>query len=94
MPGRKWAAEEKARIIMEVLTTSTPLAEICRKNNVQPSMVYKWKECFIQGGIRALTGNDASDREKQLERENRKLKEIVADLTLANEIFKKMGAGR
>jgi transposase-like protein len=30
MPGRKWTAEEKAGIVMEVLTTNAPLAEICR----------------------------------------------------------------
>jgi hypothetical protein len=57
-------------------------------------MVYKWKECFVQGGSRALAGNSASDREKGLEQENKRLKEIVADLTLANEIFKKVGVRR
>jgi transposase-like protein len=29
MTRKKWAAEEKARIVMEVLTTSAPLYEIC-----------------------------------------------------------------
>ncbi|MEM3118082.1 MAG: transposase [Nitrososphaerales archaeon] len=94
MARKKWTAEEKTRIVMEVLTTSAPLSEICSRYNVQPSMVYKWKQDFIDGGSRALAGKVASGREKQLERENRKLKEIVADLTLANEIFKKVGAGR
>ncbi len=94
MVRRKWTAEEKARIVMEVLTTSAPLSEICRKYNVQPTMVYKWKQEFIEGGSRALAGDSASAREKKMEQENRKLKEIVADLTLANEIFKKVGVRR
>ncbi len=94
MPGRKWTAEEKASIVMEVLTTSAPLAEICRKYNVQPTLVYKWKERFMQGGRRALSGNDASDREKQLEQENRKLKEMIAEVVLANELLKKGRAWR
>lgn len=94
MARKKWTAEEKHRIVMEVLTTNAPLSEICSRYNVQPSMVYKWKQDFIDGGSRALAGNNASDREKKLERENKKLKEIVADLTLANEILKKGGAGR
>jgi hypothetical protein len=36
-----------------------------------------------------LSGTDASDREKQLEQENKRLKEMVADLALANELLKK-----
>ena len=31
---------------------------------------------------------DASDREKHLEQENKRLKEMVADLALANELLK------
>ncbi len=89
MPGRRWAAEEKAKIVMETLTTNIPLAEICRKYNVGASQVYKWRERFLKGGTRALAGNDASDREKQFELENSRLKEMVADLSLANQILKK-----
>lgn len=93
MPARRWTTEEKANIVLEVLTTSTPLAEICRKYNVQPTQVYRWKASFLQAGTRGLSGTDASTREKQLEQENRRLKEMVADLALANELLKKGRAG-
>lgn len=90
MAGRKkWSSEEKAKIVMETLTTNIPLSEICRKYNVGASQVYKWRDTFLQGGTRALAGNDASDREKQMEVENMRLKEMVADLSLANQILKK-----
>jgi len=94
MARKKWTAEEKARIVMEVLTTSAPLSEICRRYNVQAAMIYKWKQDFMEGGSRALSGKDASDRERRLEEQVTKLKEIVADLTLANEILKKGQVGR
>jgi transposase-like protein len=93
MPRRRWTVEEKASIVLEVLTTSTPLAEICRKYNVSPTQVYQWKAGFVSGGTRAMSGTDSSAREKQLERENRRLKEMVADLALANELLKKGRAG-
>lgn len=93
MPRRRWSAEEKANIVLEVLTTRTPLAEICRKYNVQPTLVYRWKASFVQSGTKAMSGNDASAREKQLEQENKRLKEMVADLALANELLKKGRAG-
>ena len=60
MPGRKkWASEEKAKIVMEILTTNIPLSEICRKYNVGASQVYKWRDRFLEGGARALAGNGA-----------------------------------
>jgi transposase len=89
MPGRKWTPEEKANIVMEMLTTSTSTAEVCRRYNVRPTLVYSWRASFVQAGTRGLSGTDASDREQRLEQENKRLKEMVADLALANEILKK-----
>ena len=86
---RRWTVQEKATIVMEVMTTNAPLAEICRKYNVSPTQVYKWKENFVNGGTRAVAGTDSTAREKQLELENKRLKEMVADLSLANELLKK-----
>ena len=43
--------EEKARIVMEALTGSTSIAEICRRYNVTSSAFYKWRDSFIAGGI-------------------------------------------
>jgi hypothetical protein len=42
---------------------------------------------FVQAGTRGLSGADASDREKQLEHENKRLKEMVADLALAEALL-------
>ena len=39
--------EEKARIVMEVLSSSSTIAEICRKYNAAASPVYKWRDEFI-----------------------------------------------
>ncbi len=89
MPGRKWTGEEKANIVLEMLTTSTSTAEVCRRYNVRPTLVYSWRASLVQAGTRGLSGTDASDREKQLEQENKRLKEMVADLALANELLKK-----
>src|ERR687898_3438256 len=63
MPGRKWTGEEKANIVLEILTTSTPTPEICRRYNVRPTLVYSWKASFVQAGTRGLSGTDVSDRE-------------------------------
>ena len=46
--------EEKARIIMEVLSNSSTISEICRKYNVASSALYRWRDEFIAGGIAAM----------------------------------------
>ena len=89
MPGRRWSGEEKANIVLEILTTITPTAEICRKYNVRPTLVYRWKASFVQASTRGLSGYMHLIEKKQLEQENKRLKEMVADLALANELLKK-----
>jgi len=60
----------------------TPVVEICRKLNITETTFYRWKRRF--------TGLDVSDvRElKSLRDENRKLKQLVADLTLDKRILR------
>jgi putative transposase len=54
----------------------TPVAEVCRKLGVSEQTFYRWKRKFAGMGVAELR------RLRQLEEENRKLKQLVADLTL------------
>ena len=54
----------------------TPVAEICRKLGVSEQTFYRWKKKFVGMGIAELC------RLKQLEEENRRLKQLGADLSL------------
>ena len=62
--------------------TGTPIVDICRKLGITETTFYRWKKRF--------TGLDVSElRElKQLREENRKLKNVVADLTLDKQILR------
>lgn len=57
-------------------------ADIVREYNITEQTFYRWKNKY--GGMEV---NEAK-RLKQLEEENRRLKELVADLTLDNHILK------
>ena len=81
--------EEKARIVMEALSGSTSIAEICRRYNVTSSAFYKWRDAFIAGGTASLESGKSS-KELQMQREMDKLKTIIGDLTVANETLKKI----
>ena len=57
-------------------------ADIVREHNISEQTCYRWKSKY--GGMEV---NEAK-RLKQLEEENRRLKELVADLSLDNRILK------
>lgn len=54
----------------------TPVAEVCRKTGITEQTFYRWKKKFAGMGVAELA------RLRQLEDENKKLKSLVADLTL------------
>jgi putative transposase len=59
----------------------TPVGEICRKLGISEQTFYRWKKRFGALGVTEL-------RElRQLRDENRKLKGLVADLTLDKTIL-------
>jgi putative transposase len=56
--------------------TGTPVGEVIRKMGISTQTFYRWKKQYGQMGV------DEIRRRKQLEEENRKLKQLVADLSL------------
>lgn len=54
----------------------TSVAEVCRKTGITEQTFYRWKKRFASMGVAELA------RLRQLEEENKKLKSLVADLTL------------
>jgi len=85
--------EEKARIVMEVLSNSSTIAEICRNYNVASSAVYRWRDEFISAGTAAME-QGKSTVEESLMKEIDQLKGIIGELTIANETLKKIQATR
>ena len=57
-------------------------ADIVREHNISEQTFYRWKSKYG-----AMEVNEAK-RLKQLEEENRRLKELVADLSLDNRILR------
>ncbi len=69
-------------------------AEICRRENIQPTQFYAWKRKFKEGGIGALTsmkrGPKVKDPEKsQLETEVKRLKSALLESSIELLLLKK-----
>ena len=85
MPRKRYSEEQIAAILKEG-EAGISAVELSRKYGVSQNTFYKWKNKF--GGM------EVSDirRLRHLEDENRRLKQIVADLTLDNQALKAINA--
>ena len=69
-------SEEQIAYALRQVEQGTPAAELCRKMGVSEQTFYTWKKRFAGMGAAELR------RVRQLEDENRRLKTLIADLTL------------
>ena len=59
----------------------TPIEEVCRKMDISQATFFRWKKVY--GGLMPSEVRKL----KQLEEENRRLRKLVADLTLDKEML-------
>jgi transposase len=94
---KKYSAEEKIRIIIEGLRGETSIAELCRKEDINANLYYKWSKEFLEAGKSRLAGDikrEATTSEvHHLKNENSELKQLVAELSLENRMLKKSLTG-
>ena len=84
---KQYSAEEKIRIALDGLRGEHSVAELCRREGIAESLYYNWSKEFLEAGKRRLAGDTAraatSNEVKDLRREARALKEVVAEQALA-----------
>ena len=70
--------EQQIVFALKQAETGIPVAEVCRKTGISEATFFNWKRKFSGLGTEELR------RLRQLEDENSRLKQVVADLTLDN----------
>lgn len=87
MKTKRFTDEQKIGILKE-LDAGLPIKELCRKHAVSDAAIYYWKK--------KLGGMDVHEakRFRQVEDENKKLKRLVADLSLENVALKDIVSGK
>jgi putative transposase len=79
-------SEEQIIGILKRVEAGQPVADVCRELGISDGTYYRWKAQF--GGLEV----SQLRRLRQLEAENRQLKQVVADLTLDNRALKDITA--
>jgi putative transposase len=81
---RKGHSDEKILYALRQVEAGKKISEVCREMGVSPQAFYSWKRRYAGLGLNEL-------RElRQLREENRKLKMLVADLTLDRHILQEV----
>ncbi len=78
---KKRFTEAQIAFALRQAESGTPVAEIIRKIGISEVTFYRWKKKYAGLGVAELR------RLKQLEDENRRLKRMVADLSLDKQML-------
>ena len=90
---RKFTPEEKIRIVLEGFRHEVPIRDLCRREGIRPNVYYAWLRDFMEAGKERMTRDTVRDATRAevdgLKRENERLKQLVADLSLKVHVLKK-----
>ena len=90
MARKRFTAEQiisKLREVEVLLARGEKMGVVCKRIAVTEQTYYRWRKEY--GGLRL----DQAKRFKALEKENVRLKKLVADLSLDNQILKEASSG-
>jgi transposase len=90
---RKFSAEEKIRIVLEGFRRDAPIRDLCRREGIHAATYYAWLKDFMEAGKKRLTRDAVRDASRsevlELKRDNDRLKQLVAELSLQVHVLKK-----
>lgn len=90
MPRKRYTTEQiigKLREAEVILAKGGTVPKACKQIGVTEQTFYRWRKEY--GGLRL----DQAKQFKELERENARLKKLVADLSLDNAVLKEAASG-
>ena len=90
MPKKRFSTEQIVVVLrqIEVLMSQGKAAPVaCREAGISQQSYYRWRKEY--GGLEL----DQAKRMKELERENVRLKRLVADLSLEKQVLKDVASG-
>ena len=91
MPKKKYTAEFKAKVILTIIQGDKEFNAICADFNLNPSMVRKWKQEFLQNAHRAFVSDSeqkaAQRKEAHLKRKNDQMLKPIGQITLERDFL-------
>ena len=90
MPNKRYKAEQIVTLLRQIevgITNGKPTPQACKEAEITIQTYYRWRKEY--GGLKL----DQAKRLKELEKENAKLKRVVAELSLEKQVLKDIAEG-
>ncbi|HJN83877.1 MAG TPA: transposase [Verrucomicrobiota bacterium] len=84
MKGKRYTTETKIRILREAQSSNKTIQDVCRDRQISEQSYHRWKR-----ELGMLELNQAKQL-KELQRENNRLKRMLADEMLGKELLKEV----
>jgi len=82
MKGKRRTTEEKIRILREAESGEKMIVQVCRDHKISEQTFHRWKREF------GMLDVDQAKQLKELQKENARLKRMLADEMLGKELLK------
>ena len=82
MKGKRYTTEQKIRILREAESSSRTILDVCRDHLISEQTFHRWKREM------GMLDVDQAKQLKELQRENARLKRMLADEMLGKELLK------
>jgi transposase-like protein len=90
MPNKRYKAEQIVALLRQIevgIANGKTTPQVCKEAEITIQTYYRWRKEY--GGLKL----DQAKRLKELERENAKLKRVVAELSLEKQVLKDIAEG-
>ena len=90
MPMKRYKSEQIVNLLRQIeveIANGKTTSQACKEAEITQQTYYRWRKEY--GGLKL----DQAKRLKELERENAKLKRLVAELSLEKQILKDVAGG-
>ena len=81
---RRFSNDLKRQIVEELISAASRPAQLCRRHDIAPSLLYRWKKQYNLGRF-----DNEPVKEAAMQDRIEKLERLVGKLTLENEFLKK-----
>ena len=88
---RKWRPEEKLRIVLAGLAAGVEIADLCRREGINPTMYYGWRKQLLASAGKVFVDKAERPglREQRQAVELARMKSVIAEITVENLELKK-----
>jgi len=92
---RKYTAEFKARVVLEMLTEQKSAAQACREYGIKDSVLSRWKQEFIERSPMLFEqgGSSQDERDQRIAELERLVGRLTMELDLAKKVSRYWNSG-